>query len=117
MRLKLNYLGFIGFLFLIGFVGLFDHEARFALPFFATSGYFTYFFITPDELFKKRVLQSASIVFFIVSVMMLTFYLGFIFTKDVNFFTNGFWITFTALLILFPAVFAIFEVKDSVKSE
>jgi hypothetical protein len=43
MNLKLNYLGFIGFLFLIGFVGVFDSESRFTLSFFASIGYFSYF--------------------------------------------------------------------------
>ncbi len=117
MNLKLNYLGFIGFLFLIGFVGIFDSEARFTLSFFASIGYFSYFFVTPDELFKKRVMQTSTIVLILVSIMMLGFYLGFIITQDVNFFSNGFWITFTALLILFPLIFTIFEIKDSVKPE
>ena len=117
MKLKLNYLGFIGFLSLIGLVGIFDSESRFTLSFLASIGYFGYFFVTPDELFKKRVLQTSTIVLVFISLMMLVFYLGFMITRDVNYFTNGFWITFTTLLILFPLIFVIFEVKDAVKPE
>lgn len=118
MKLKLNYLGFAGFLFLIGFVGVFDSEIR--LPyflFFASIGYFGYFFVTPDELFKKRVMQTSTIVLMFISILMLGFYLSFIITQDLNFFINGFWISFTVLLILFPLIFTLFEVKDSVKQE
>lgn len=35
MNLKLNNLGFICFLSLIGFVGVFDSEARFTISFFS----------------------------------------------------------------------------------
>ena len=80
-------------------------------------GYFSYFFVTPDEFFKKRVMQTSTIVLILVSILMLGFYLGFIITQNVNFFSNGFWITFTVLLILFPLIFTIFEIKDSVKPE
>lgn len=117
MKKTVNYLGFIGFLFFIGFVGIFDPESRFTLSFFASIGYFGYFFVTPDELFKKRVMQTSTIVLSLLTLMMLGFYVGFLITQDENFFINGFWISFTALLILFPLIFTIFEVKDSVKPE
>lgn len=117
MKLRLNYLGFFGFLFLIGFIGVFDSESRFTLSFFATIGYFFYFFVTPDELFIKRLFQTGLFSLINVFMSMLGFYIGYLLTKDVTFFVNGFWISFTVLTLTFPIIFTIFEFKDSVKSE
>ncbi len=117
MKKRLNYLGFFGFLFLIGFIGIFDSESRFTLSFFATIGYFSYFFVEPDELFMKRLFQTGLFTLGIVFMTMLGFYIAYLLTKDVSFFVNGFWISFTVITVTFPVIFAIYEYKDTVKPE
>lgn len=112
MKLYMNYLGFFGLLSLIGIWGLIDTNLSNTITFLICFGYFSYFWVKPDELFKKRVSQTATVTIFVTFLVQLGFYLGFLLTNQVEFFINGFWISFTVLTVIFPVVFFIFEVKD-----
>jgi hypothetical protein len=61
--MKLNKLGFLSLLALLGFLGL-SAESRGMLSFFGFAVYIRYFFVTPDELFQQNVRGAASIGFF-----------------------------------------------------
>ena len=61
--MKLNKLGFLSLLALIGILGLTaDNKALYG--FFGFSYYIRYFFVTPDELFIQNVRSATSIGFF-----------------------------------------------------
>ena len=61
--MKMNKLGFLSLIALLGVLGLFmDNKALLGLLGFAY--YFRYFFVTPDELFIQNVRRAASIGFF-----------------------------------------------------
>jgi hypothetical protein len=117
MKKSLNYLGLLSILSIIGIVGFLQEDSRNLFGFFGFLGYIGYFFITPDELFKHRVLQTASITLLISFILMLSLFLGEIFTQNLNFFTNGFWISFTVMIVTFPIVFTYFEFKDGASSK
>lgn len=61
--MKLNQLGFLSLLALLGFLGL-ATENRGLLGFFGFAVYLRYFFVKPDELFMQNVRSAASIGFF-----------------------------------------------------
>ncbi len=61
--MKLNYLGFLSLLALLGMMG-FTTENRALLGFWGFLYYIRYFFITADELFVQNVKTAASIGFF-----------------------------------------------------
>lgn len=112
MKLYMNYLGFLGFLSLIGVWGMIDTDVRHTLTFLLCIGYFSYFFVKPDELFKMRVLQTSTITLLIAFLVQMGFYLAYLFTTNIEFFVHGFWISLTVLTVSFPLIFIIFEVKD-----
>lgn len=61
--MKINKLGFLSILALLGILGLIvDHRPL--LGFFGFTYYIRYFFITPDELFVQNVRKAASLGFF-----------------------------------------------------
>lgn len=61
--MKINALGFLSVLALLGILGLImDHRPL--LGFFGFAYYIRYFFITPDEMFVQNVRRAASIGFF-----------------------------------------------------
>jgi hypothetical protein len=45
-------------------------------------------------------------------IAMVGLFVGYILTQNVNYFTNGFWISFTLLIVTFPVVFTYFQIKD-----
>lgn len=112
MKLYMNYLGFFGFLSLIGIIGIMLPNSSFTLTFLAYIGDFCYFFVKPDELFKKRVYQTAVITLLISFLVQLGFYLAYLITDQVDYFVNGFWISFTVMTVTFPITFFVFEIKD-----
>lgn len=59
-----NKYGFIGFLSLLGWVGLFGDEPL-LLSFFAFLLFFKYFWVQPDELFIETIQKCAACAFFI----------------------------------------------------
>lgn len=117
MNNKFNYLSLLSLLSLIGLLGFILEDSRNLFGFFGFLGYISYFFITPDELFKQRVLQSASITLIITFTLMISLFIGEILTQNMNFYTNGFWISFTVMIITFPIVFTYFEIKDGMFSK
>lgn len=117
MKKNFNYLGFLSILSLIGLLGLFQDDATNLFGFFGFLGYVGYFYVTPDELFKQRVLQSAAITLLVLFVFMLSMFIGHMFTQNVNFFTNGFWISFTLMIVVFPIVFTYYQIKDGTHSK
>lgn len=112
IKIYLNYLGFLGFLSIIGVWGMMDSNVRHSLSFLLCIGYFSYFFVKPDELFRKRVLQSSTLTLIMTFIVQFGFYLLYLFTNNVEFFVHGFWISLTVMTVTFPLVFLIFEVKD-----
>ena len=60
--MKLNKLGFLSLLALLGFLGFSVHRPL--LGFFGFAYYLRYFFVTPDELFQQNVRKAASLGFF-----------------------------------------------------
>ncbi|MPN03729.1 hypothetical protein SDC9_150961 [bioreactor metagenome] len=60
--MKVNALGFLSLLTLLGVLGLFLHKPM--LGFFGFAYYIRYFFITADELFQQNVRRAASLGFF-----------------------------------------------------
>lgn len=60
--MKLNKLGFLSILALLGILGFSIHPSF--LGFFGFAYYLRYFFVTPDELFQQNVNKAASIGFF-----------------------------------------------------
>lgn len=56
--------GLLGFLSLIGVVGLIIEEPAF-YPFFAFVLFFEYFFIKPDEMFLENMRKAASWAFYV----------------------------------------------------
>lgn len=59
-----NKYGFLGFMSLLGFVGLFGEEPLF-LSFFAFALFFKYFHVQPDEFFIETIRKCATYSFFI----------------------------------------------------
>jgi hypothetical protein len=112
MKQRINYLGFLSLLSLIGLIGFFNRDVSFVFTFFIFIGYASYFRIVPDELFKKRLMQSATISFFTLGGIMLGFYVLYLITSNPEVFVHGFWISFTLLTLLFPIIFTFFEIKD-----
>lgn len=60
---KINQLGWMSLIALLGFFGLFT-ENNGMLGFFGFAVYARYFFVVPDELFVQNVSKAASIGFF-----------------------------------------------------
>ncbi len=61
--MKLNPLGFLSLLALLGFMGLMEgHSAMYG--FFGFACYLRYFFVTPDEMFMLNLRKAATIGFF-----------------------------------------------------
>jgi len=117
MKKKINYLGFLSLLSVVGIFGFFDRSNSHVFTFFVFLSYIGYFYITPDELFKQRLIQSASITLLMVSMLMLGLFIGYLITQNVSYFTNGFWISFTTLIVSFPLVFTFFQLKDETTSK
>lgn len=61
--MKINRLGFLSLLALLGILGL-TTDNKALLGFFGFAYYFRYFFVTPDEMFVQNVRRAASIGFF-----------------------------------------------------
>ncbi len=61
--MKLNKLGFLSILALIGIFGIATEHKPF-LGFFGYAYYIRYFFVTPDEMFQQNVRSAASVGFF-----------------------------------------------------
>ena len=59
MKSKRNLYGLMGFLSLLGWIGVFT-EAKSFLAFFAFAVDFEYFFIRPDEMLKEYMNKSAA---------------------------------------------------------
>jgi len=112
MKKKFNYLGFLSILSLIAILGFIQADSRHLFSFFGFLGYIGYFFITPDEMFKQRVLQTAALTLLITFVLMITLFVWHIFTQNINLYINGFWISFTVMVVTFPVIFTYFEFKD-----
>lgn len=112
MHWKFNYLGLLSILSLIGLLGFIERDNSNVFTFFAFLSYIGYFRITPDEFFKQRVLQTATITLFLMLTVMLGFFVAYIFTQNANFFLHGFWISFTFMIVTFPLIFTYFEIKD-----
>jgi hypothetical protein len=117
MKRKINYLGFLSFLSIVGTLGFILQDSRNLFGFFAFIGYIHYFHVTPDEFFKQRVIQTAAITLLITFVLMISLFIGEIFTQNLNFYLHGFWISFTVMIITFPVVFTYFEFKDGTYSK
>lgn len=117
MKRKINYLGLLSALSLIGIIGFIRPDNIHVFSFFAFISYIGYFQITPDELFKQRVLQTAGITMLITFAFMTSMFIGYILTDNVNFFTDGFWISFTLLIVTFPLVFTFYQIKDGAHSK
>jgi hypothetical protein len=117
MRSKINYLGFLSLLALIGLVGFFNRDNSHVFSFFAFLSYIGYFRVTPDELFRQRVLQTAGLTLLVTFIFMAGLFVGYIFTENSNFFTHGFWISFTLMVVTFPLVFTCFQIKDGASSK
>ncbi len=60
--MKINKLGFLSLLALLGILGFTIDKPLYG--FFGFAYYFRYFFITPDELFQQNVRRAASVGFF-----------------------------------------------------
>ncbi len=81
MKTKRNLCGFMGFLSLLGFIGLFTEQRTF-LAFFAFAVDFEYFFIKSDEMIEEYMNKSASAAFYSGMVTMAVVTL-------ISFFTNN----------------------------
>jgi hypothetical protein len=117
MKRKINYLGFLSFLSIIGTLGFILQDSHNLFGFFAFVGYIYYFRVTPDEFFIQRVIQTAALTLLITFVLMISLFIGQIFTQNLNFYTHGFWISFTVMIVAFPIVFTYFEFKDGTYSK
>lgn len=117
MNWKFNYIGLLSMLSLIGILGFIQRDHSNVFSFFAFLSYIGYFRITPDELFKQRVLQTAGITLLVTFVLMTGLFIGYLVTENVNFFTNGFWISYTLMVVTFPLVFTLFHVKAGAHSK
>lgn len=117
MKSRFNYLGLLSLLAGIGFIGFINRENSHVFSFFAFLAYVSYFRVKPDELFQQRVLQSASLAFILTAISMISFFIGYIVSDDINFFINGFWISFTLMIISFPLVFLYFEIRDGAQNK
>ena len=113
MNKQINYLGFLSTFSLIGVIGFFNRDQSHVFTFFAFLSYIGYFFVIPDELFVKRLYQAASVTLIVTFLLMVSLFVGYLLSQNVNFFTNGFWISFTIMIVTFPIVFTIFQVKDT----
>lgn len=112
MHWKFNYLGLLSILSLIGILGFIERDHSHVFTFFAFLSYMGYFFVIPDELFKQRVIETAAITLLLVLTLMVGFFVAYIFTDNANFFLNGFWISFTFMIVVFPLLFTYFQIKD-----
>jgi hypothetical protein len=117
MKRKINYLGFLSLLSIIGILGFIRQDSFNLFSFFAFLGYVSYFRVTPDEFFKQRVIQTAALTLLLTFVLMISLFIGEIFTQNLNFYTNGFWISFTVMIVAFPLIFTYFEFKDGTYSK
>lgn len=117
MSWKYNYLGYLSVLSLIGILGFINRDSSHVFSFFAFLSYTGYFFVTPDELFKQRVYQSATITLLLLLVTMAGFFISYILTDNINFFLNGFWISFTLMIVAFPLIFTYLQIKDGAHSK
>lgn len=74
MKSKRYLYGLIGFLSLLGFIGIFT-EAKSFLAFFAFAVDFEYFFIKSDEMLETYMSKSASLAFYcgMVAVALVSF--------------------------------------------
>jgi hypothetical protein len=117
MNKNINYLGLLSLLSVIGLMGFISRDNSHLFSFFAFLSYIGYFRIAPDELFKQRVLQTAGITLLITFVFMTGLFISYILTENVNYFTNGFWISFTLMVVTFPLVFTFFHIKDGANSK
>jgi len=112
MKRNINYLGFLSILSVIGIFGFINRDQGHVFSFFAFLAYIGYFFVIPDELFIKRLLQTASLTLLVTFLLMAGLFIGYLLTENINFFTDGFWISFTIMIITFPIIFTFFEIKD-----
>jgi membrane protein CcdC involved in cytochrome C biogenesis len=108
----MNYLGFLSILSIIGLIGFIRRDSAFVFSFFAFLVYTGYFQVTPDEMFIKRVYKSSGVTLLITLILMTGLFVGYLLTENVNFFTNGFWISFTVMIVSFPLAFTFFQLRD-----
>lgn len=113
MNWKFNYLGLLSLLSLIGLLSFARANGGNVAVFFIFLTYIGYFFITPDELFRQRVYQVATITLVLVLVVMVGFFVAYHLTNNPDHFMNGFWISFTLMIVTFPVTFTILEIKDA----
>lgn len=113
MNWRFNYMGLLSLLSLIGLLSLLRADSGNAAVFFVFLTYIGYFFITPDELFRQRVHQVSTFTLTLVLFSMVGFFVAYHLTANPDHFMNGFWVTFTLMIVTFPVTFTIFEIKDA----
>lgn len=93
IKMKLNKLGFMSLIALLGIFGLTTENKGF-LGFFGCLSYIRYFTVIPDELFKENVKKAGSIGFFTgmaVSTIMITLCILFEdFITPISYFVSGY---------------------------
>lgn len=111
---RFNYLSLLSLLSLTSLVLIFDRNGDMRLLMtLGYLGYISYYFVTPDELFNKHVLRSASITMFIALIIMSLFtiliYLSDSYQAVLE---TGFWVTFAVLHIAFNVLLTYFLNSD-----
>lgn len=109
-----NKYGFIGFISLLGFVGLFSDEPLF-LSFFAFIVFFEYFWVQPDELFVETIRKCATYAFF--TNLLITTVATFIFTYfniSSNPLASGTALGFGISIAVFALMTFIMELKERI---
>ena len=103
-----NKFGLLGFISLLGFIGLFTDERGF-LFFFAYIVDFRYFFVTPDEMFMQTMRRASSNAFFVSIAISVISTITICFTRGIESAFNtgcafgfvGAFVTFTLLLFYY----------------
>lgn len=112
MKRKINYLGFLSVLSLVAIIGFFRRDNSQVFTFLVFLSYLGYFQVTPDEMFRLRVYKSSGVALLLTLIVMVGFFVGFLITQEINYFSNGFWISFTVLIVSFPFAFLFFQMKE-----
>ena len=109
---KINKLGYLSVLGLLGFGGLLTGDAA-LYSFFGFIGYAYYFSVLPDEMFRMRALKSAALSFLILIVVMAAATVLVAVTENTDLAVWGFFASFALGNISFGVILSIYEYRES----
>ena len=108
-----NKYGFIGFISLLGLIGVFNGNKDF-YAFITFAIFFKYFFVTPDEMFIENMRKAASWAFFSGQAITVIITLAHTITKTkYDALTMGITLGWSISIIVFCLSTIYFEWKDS----